>query len=190
VNDRREADREALKAILRKNSLKFGEFTLSSGQKSDYYIDARLTTLDPGGARRIGRILYARIRELGLDPHAIGGLTMGADPIALAVALESEASGAPIQAIVVRKATKGHGTKRRVEGNFRPGDRVVVVEDVGSTGASALEAIRAVREAGGEVLFVFVLVDRMMGAIAAIEAVGASVEALFRIDEFLGERSA
>jgi orotate phosphoribosyltransferase len=181
-------DREVLKAVLRKNSLEFGEFVLSSGQKSDYYIDARRTTLDPEGARRIGRILHRRIRELGLEPDAIGGLTMGADPIAFAVAAESLGSGAPIQAIVVRKAAKGHGTKRRIEGNFRPGDRVVVVEDVGSTGASALSAIRAVREAGGEVVHVFVLVDRMMGAMEAIEAEDVTVEAVFRIDEFLADR--
>jgi orotate phosphoribosyltransferase len=185
TDESKNRDREILKGILLKNSLQFGDFTLSSGQKSHYYIDARLTTLDPKGARRIGRLLLHRIRELELDPDSIGGLTMGADPIAIAVALESEESDNPLQAIVVRKATKQHGRKRRIEGNFSPGDRVVVVEDVGSTGASAISAIQAIREEGGEVVQVFVLVDRMMGAIEAIEAEGTPVEAVFRIEEFL-----
>ncbi len=173
-------DREALKAIILKNSVKFGDFTLSSGRKSDYYIDARLTTLDPAGAILIGRLIHDRIRELDLRPDSIGGMTMGADPISMAVALRSLEKGEPIQAIVVRKSQKGHGTKRRIEGNFKPEDRVVVVEDVGSTGASALEAIDVIRAEGGEVVQVFLIVDRMMGALDRLRAEGLSAEALFR----------
>ena len=181
----RQCDREALKAILLKNSVKFGDFTLSSGQKSNYYIDARLTTLDPRGAHLIGRLLFDRIMALGLKPDVIGGMTMGADPISLAVAMRSLETGESIQSIVVRKSLKGHGTKRRIEGNFKPGDRAVVVEDVGSTGGSALEAIKTIREEGGEVIYAFLIVDRMMGAVEKLEEAGFPVEAIFRIDELL-----
>ncbi len=178
-------EKEALKAILLKNSVKFGSFVLKSGKKSDYYIDARLTTLDPEGARRIGRLLFDRIQSLELRPDVIGGMTMGADPIALATAIRSLEVGEPIQSIVVRKAQKDHGRKRRIEGNFKPGDRVVVVEDVGSTGGSVIEAIQAIQEEGGEIVHVFLLVDRKMGAIDAIREKGLRVETLFEIDELL-----
>jgi orotate phosphoribosyltransferase len=178
-------ERDALKAILLKNSVKFGEFILKSGKKSNYYIDARLTTLDPEGARHIGKLLFDRIHALELKPDVIGGMTMGADPMALATAIRSLEAGEPIQSIVVRKAQKDHGRKRRIEGNFKPGDRVVVVEDVGSTGGSVIEAIRVIREEGGEIVHVFLLVDRKMGAIDAIRAEGLSVEILFEIDELL-----
>jgi len=180
--------REALKAILLKNSIKFGDFILSSGKKSNYYIDARLTTLDPAGAHQIGSLIFDRIKALGLKPDAIGGLTMGADPISVAVAMKSEDAGEPIQAIVVRKQVKSHGRKRRIEGNFNPGDNIVVVEDVGSTGSSALEAVNAIREEGGVVIHVFIIVDRMMGAMDTMENAGVSAEAIFRIDELLGHQ--
>lgn len=179
------AERDALKAILLKNSVKFGDFILKSGKKSNYYIDARLTTLDPEGARHIGRLLFDRIQSLELKPDVVGGMTMGADPMALATAIRSQEAGDPIQSIVVRKAQKEHGRKRRIEGNFKPGDRVVVVEDVGSTGGSVIEAIRVIQEEGGEIVHVFLLVDRKMGAIEAIRELGLNVEPLFEIDELL-----
>ncbi len=189
MSDLKYADaREALKSIILKNSIKFGDFILASGRKSSYYIDARLTTLDPAGAHLIGSLIFSRIKALGLEPDAIGGLTMGADPIALAVAMKSEEAGEPIQAIVVRKEVKGHGRKRRIEGNFKPGDDIVVVEDVGSTGSSAVEAVKAIREEGGVVIHVFIVVDRMMGAMEALENAGVSAEAIFRIDELLGRK--
>jgi orotate phosphoribosyltransferase len=179
--------RETLKALLLKNSIKFGDFTLTSGQQSNYYIDARLTTLDPHGASLIGKIIFDRIRSLDLKPDVIGGMTMGADPISMAVSMRSFEAGDPIQAIVVRKSQKGHGTKRRIEGNFRPGDRVVVVEDVGSSGGSVLEAVKTIQEEGGEVVFLFLIVDRMMGAMEKLKEAGLSVESVFRIDELLEE---
>ena len=182
-----QAEREALKAILLKNSVKFGEFVLKSGKKSNYYIDARLTTLDPEGALLIGRLLFDRIQALELRPDVIGGMTMGADPMALATAIRSQEAGDPIQSIVVRKAQKEHGRKRRIEGNFEPGDRVVVVEDVGSTGGSVIEAIRVIQEEGGEIVHVFLLVDRNMGALDAIREMGLPVEPVFEIDELLGK---
>lgn len=185
MDDRWNRDRQALKELLLKNSVKFGDFTLSSGKKSNYYIDARLTTLDPAGAHLIGRLLYGKIRALGLRPDAIGGLTMGADPIAVAVAMVSQEAGDPIQSIVVRKAAKEHGRMRRIEGNFEPGNRVVVVEDVGSTGTSVLEAVKAIREEGGEVVHAYILVDRLMGTMERMQEAGVPCEALFRIDELL-----
>jgi orotate phosphoribosyltransferase len=181
-------NREALKAILLKNSIKFGDFILASGKKSSYYIDARLTTLDPAGAHLVGSLIFDRIKALGLKPDAIGGLTMGADPISLAVAMKSEEAGEPIQAIVVRKQAKSHGRKRRIEGNFKPGDNIIVVEDVGSTGSSVLEAVNTIIEEGGVVIHVFIIVDRMMGALDTMENAGISVEAIFQIDELLGHQ--
>ncbi len=178
-------DRETLKDLLLKNSIIFGDFTLTSGQKSNYYIDARLTTLDPCGATLIGRIIFDRIRSLDLRPDVIGGMTMGADPISMAVSMRSFEAGEPIQAIVVRKSQKGHGAKRRIEGNFKPGDRVVVVEDVVSTGGSALEAVKTIREEGGEVVYLFLIVDRMMGGMEKLKEEGLPVESIYRIDELL-----
>ncbi len=185
MNYNGQGDRERLRAILAGNSIKFGDFTLSSGLKSHYYIDARLTTLDPEGAHLIGRVIFDRIRALGLRPDVIGGMTMGADPIALAVAMKSSEAGAPIQAIVVRKGAKAHGRMRRIEGNFEPGARAVVVEDVGSTGSSAMEAVKAIREVGGEVVYVFILVDRRMGALERVRESGLPVEAIFTTDELI-----
>ncbi|SHF81245.1 orotate phosphoribosyltransferase [Desulfacinum infernum DSM 9756] len=133
-------------------------FRLASGASSHFYFNCKRVTLDPEGQVLIGNLIFERIRDL--DVQGIGGLTLGADPIANAVAYTSWLQGRPIQAFVVRKAQKDHGIAARVEGNLRPGDRVVVVDDVITTGGSTLQAIAACREAGLKVVRVVVLVDR------------------------------
>ncbi len=168
-------DAAALAALLRERSVTFGDFVLASGQRSRYYIDARKTTMSAAGQRLIGRLGLEAIRRAGWTPAAVGGLTMGADPVAYAIARASADAPPEIQAFSVRKTAKEHGTRRRLEGNFAAGDRVVVVEDVITTGGSALQAVEAVREAGGEVLGILAVVDREEGGRARLEGAGLYV---------------
>jgi orotate phosphoribosyltransferase len=171
-------DLAALITLLKNRSVRFGDFTLASGAKSSWYIDCRLTTMSAPGQILIGPLGLDVIHEAGWRPDAIGGLTMGADPVAYAVAAASMRAGAPIDAFSVRKEAKKHGTGRRIEGNFKTGNRVVVIEDVITSGGSALTAIDAIREEGGEVLGLLALVDRAAGGREKIEATGVSVRAL------------
>jgi len=173
----------ALLKLLHDRSIRHGDFTLASGARSTYYIDARPTTMSAEGLHLIGRLGLAAIRDRGWVPAAVGGLTMGADPVAYAVALASRGSAPAIDAFSVRKEAKGHGTKRRVEGNFRPGDAVVVVEDVITSGGSALQAIAAVQEEGGRVVGVLAVVDREQGGRAVLEERGHPVAALTTVTE-------
>lgn len=161
---------DRLERLLLERSVQRGEFTLASGLKSSYYIDCRPTTMSAEGLALIGALGLEAIRQAGWRPDAIGGLTMGADPVAYAVAAASWSSPPPIDAFSVRKESKGHGTKRQVEGNFRAGARVVVVEDVITTGGSALQAITALREAGANIVGVLAVVDREQGGREKIEA--------------------
>ncbi len=156
-------DRESLVALLRERSVRFGSFRLASGKESPYYIDARKTTMSALGLALAGRVGLATIRTEGWAPVSVGGLTMGADPFACAIARASVEHPPLINAFTVRKSAKQHGTGRRIEGSFEPGTPVVVLEDVITTGASALEAIDAVRGEGGQVLGVMALVDRSEG---------------------------
>lgn len=176
-------DHAALLRLLHARSVRHGDFTLASGARSSYYIDARPTTMSAEGLDLIGRLGLAAIRAQGWAPRGVGGLTMGADPVAYAVARASHADVPAIDAFSVRKEAKGHGTKRRVEGNFRPGDAVVVVEDVITSGGSALQAIAAVEEEGGRVLGVLAVVDREQGGRAALEARGHAVVALATVTD-------
>ncbi|HEX9893393.1 MAG TPA: orotate phosphoribosyltransferase [Gemmatimonadales bacterium] len=169
---------DALIRLLRARSVRTGNFVLASGRQSSYYIDARLTTMSAEGIHLIGQAGLAAIRQAGWEPAAVGGLTMGADPVAYAIAAASRESPPIIDAFSVRKDPKAHGTKRRVEGNFGRGLSVVVTEDVITTGGSALQAIEAIREEGGVVLGVLAVVDREEGGSAAIEEVGVSVVSL------------
>ena len=168
-------DREALESLLRERSISYGDFVLASGARSSYYIDARKTTMSAEGLRLIGQVGLALIRDAGWRPAAVGGLTLGADPIAYAIARASTDSPPVIDAFTVRKAAKEHGLQRRVEGNFEPGSEVVVVEDVITSGTSALEAIDAIQAAGGRVVGVLGVVDREQGGRAAIESAGLEV---------------
>jgi orotate phosphoribosyltransferase len=142
--------------MLAQKSFRLGEFQLSSGSTSDYYIDCRVTTLDARGAQLVGEVFLAEIREQGWEADAIGGLTMGADPIVVAVAVTS----GTMHGFLVRKAEKEHGTGQRIEGFREKGARVVIVDDVCTTGASTVQAIEAAREYGFEVVGVMCLVER------------------------------
>jgi orotate phosphoribosyltransferase len=188
-----EADRQALLAKLKQKSVSFGDFLLSSGGRSSFYIDCRLTTLDPEGAVLVGRVLNAMIQreiaESGAPVKAVGGLTMGADPVALAIGMASftEASPQLLQVFSVRKAPKGHGQTKLIEGNFNPGESVVVLDDVVTRGDSTLRAIESIEQAGGKVAFVAVLVDREEGGGDKIRALGHKVLAAFRRVELTGD---
>jgi len=172
------SDRTALERLLMQRSLRHGDFVLASGKRSTYYIDARLTTMSAEGLTLVGRLGLAAIRHAGWAPAAVGGLTMGADPVAYAIARASADDPPAIDAFSVRKAAKEHGTGRRIEGNFTAEAPVVVVEDVITSGASALHAIEAVLAAGGTVAGVLAVVDREEGGKAMIEAGGYQVVAL------------
>ncbi len=171
-------DAERLAVLLRERSVTFGDFILSSGQRSTFYIDARKTTMSAEGLALIGRLGLSAVRAANWAPVAVGGLTLGADPVAYAIARASVDSPPQLQAFSVRKATKEHGTRRLVEGNFSAGDRVVVIEDVVTSGGSARQAIEAIRAAGGVVLGVLAVVDREQGGRQAIEMDGIDVVAL------------
>ena len=176
-----------LVALLRERSLEFGDFRLASGKRSSFYVDARRTTMSAHGLALVGQVALATVRTAGWQPDAVGGLTLGADPVAYAIARASVDSPPIIDAFTVRKSPKAHGTLRLVEGCFAPGHRVVVVEDVITTGASACRAIDAVRDAGATVLGVVAVVDREQGGRAAIEAHDARVRALVTLQD-LGVR--
>src|ERR1700685_2336762 len=148
--------RQALLHLLAHKSFRLGDFTLSSGAKSDYYIDCRTTTLDAKGAKLTGEVFAAEIRKRGWKAQAIGGLTRGADPIVVAVSVVS----GELNGFLVRKAEKAHGTRQRIEGFRQKGARVVIVDDVCTTGASTVQAIEAAREFGFEIVGVMCLVER------------------------------
>ena len=148
--------RQELLEMLAHKSFRLGEFQLSSGSTSDYYIDCRTTTLDARGAQLVGEVFLAQIREQGWEADAIGGLTMGADPIVVAVAVTS----GTMHGFLVRKAEKQHGTGQRIEGFREKGAQVVIVDDVCTTGSSTVQAIEAAREYGFEVIGVMCLVER------------------------------
>jgi len=152
--------RAKLLKMLAEKSFRLGNFKLSSGGTSDYYIDCRLTTLDAAGAVATGEAVVEEIRERGWKADAIGGLTMGADPIVVATSVISSQQGAPINGFLVRKAEKTHGTGQRIEGFREKGAQVVIVDDVCTTGASTIQAIQAAREYGFEVTGVLCLVER------------------------------
>jgi orotate phosphoribosyltransferase len=177
---------DRLLSILAERSARRGQFTLASGRQSTLYIDARLTTMSPDGLALIGPLALAALRDSGWSIDAVGGLTLGADPISYAIAYASAASRAPLRAFTVRKEAKAHGTGRMVEGPFREGDHVAVIEDVITTGGSALRAVEAIRAAGGSVSGVLALVDREEGGREALENAGLSVISLARASEIVG----
>lgn len=176
-----------LRDLLRERSVIRGDFTLASGQRSTFYIDARRTTMSGEGLAVIGALGLARLTTRRWVPDLVGGMTLGADPISYAMAAAARAAGQALDAFTVRKLAKAHGTGKRIEGCFRPGAAVVVVEDVITTGQSAAEAIAAVTAEGGRVLGVLAVVDREQGGRAALEAAGHAVEVLVTATE-LGVR--
>jgi orotate phosphoribosyltransferase len=170
--------------LLATRSARRGQFTLASGRQSTLYIDARLTTMSPEGLVVIGALGLATIRK-SWKVDSVGGLTLGADPISYAISYASAATNQPLRAFTVRKEAKSHGTGKLIEGPFKAGDRTVVIEDVITTGGSALKAVAAVQEAGGTVVGVLALVDREEGGREAIEAAGVSVVSLVTARELL-----
>ena len=179
-------DRERLRRMIAERSLKVSEepvFKLSSGKLSRYYVDLKQVTFDPEGAYLVGRVMFDLVREFG--PDGVGGLTLGADPIAYAVAFVSLQEGEPVKPFVVRKEPKGHGMGRQIEGLLKEGDRVAVLEDVVTTGGSSLKAVRACREAGLEVIGVFAVVDREEGGKENIEGEGVIFRSVFRISDLM-----
>ncbi len=172
-------ERDQLHALLLERSVRFGDFILASGKRSSYYIDARLTTMSGQGQVLLGRVGLQLLDDQGWNAESLGGLTLGADPIAYAIAHAATLQGRPLDAFTVRKEAKAHGAGRLIEGGFEPGQRVVVVEDVITTGESALRALRAVREAGGDILGVLAVVDRQEGGREKIESVQIGVASIF-----------
>lgn len=177
--------RRSLNQLIRKLSYREGDFTLASGQKSTFYIDLKATTLHPEGAWHIGELAteILKLETPGVD--AVGGLTLGADPIATAVSLSARTRGLVWPAFIVRKEPKGHGTGRYIEGteNLKPGARVVVLEDVVTTGGSSIKAIERLREAGYDPAITLTIVDRLQGGREAIEKLGSKFIALSTIED-------
>ena len=181
------ANLDALLTLLAHRSARRGQFTLASGRESTFYIDARLTTMSPDGLALIGPLALEVLQgeASAWEVDAVGGLTLGADPISYAIAYASAATPKPLRAFTVRKEAKAHGTGKLVEGPFREGDRVAVIEDVITTGGSALRAVQAIRAAGGDVRGVLALVDREEGGREALHAAGLAVIALTCASEIL-----
>lgn len=177
--------RDDLITLLATRSAKRGTFTLASGRQSSLYIDARVTTMSPEGLSLIGPLGLDAIREAGWVVDSVGGLTLGADPIACAISYASASTPNPLRAFTVRKEAKTHGTGKLIEGPFRPGDRVAVIEDTITTGGSARRAIDAVRDAGGTVAGVLALVDREEGGREALEGLGLVVVSLVRASDIV-----
>jgi len=166
--------REQLLNLLATISFRLGDFTLSSGARSDYYIDCRTTTLHAQGAALTGRVFLDLVRQQGWQADAVGGLTMGADPIVVATSVISSQAGSPIHGFLVRKSEKAHGMGRRVEGFQEKGARVVIVDDVCTTGSSTIQAIEAAREFGFNIVGVACLVERLeAGGRPAVEKAAA-----------------
>ncbi len=180
------ASRERLLALLTERSFKKQKVVLSSGKESDFYIDCKKTALLAEGHYLVGHLFFAAIRAQAPLAIGVGGLTMGADPLASAVALVSHQEGHPLHAFYVRKEPKGHGTGQWIEGlaAFEPGAKVAIIEDVVTTGASTIKAIERARAEGLEPVGVFALVDRDEGGKAEVEKTGVKVHALFSRKDF------
>lgn len=176
-----ESERRALVDLIAAEAVFHGDFTLSSGKKATYYVDMRKLTLDHRAAPAIGRLVLDAVRDLNVD--AVGGLTLGADPIANAVMHASVAAGTPVDAFVVRKEPKDHGRGRQIEGAEVTGKRVVIVEDTSTTGGSPLKAAEVAAAAGAEIVAVVTVVDRKTGAQAAVEAAGYEWRSIIDLDD-------
>ena len=177
--------RDQLKHLLLERSVRFSNFTLSSGGSSTYYIDARRTTMSAEGQVLVGRVGYEIVSQSGLEPTHLGGLTMGADPISYAIAHRSHLEGHPLDGFSVRKEAKHHGTGNRVEGGLDPSSRCLVIEDTLTTGKSTLSAVEALREHGVTVVGVLALVDRSDNAEELFREIGLPLLSFFPVKELL-----
>jgi orotate phosphoribosyltransferase len=172
-------DRDALLGLIKDRAVVHGKVVLSSGREADYYVDLRRVTLDGEAAPLVGRVMLEATS--GLDYDAVGGLTLGADPVAAAMLHAAAAAGRRLDAFVVRKAEKQHGLQRRIEGPDVAGRRVLAVEDTSTTGGSVMTAVEALREAGAEVVGVAVIVER--GARPKIEAEGLIYVTAYELED-------
>jgi orotate phosphoribosyltransferase len=176
-------DRASLQSLILEKALKFGSFTLASGRKATYYLDGKQVTLDPHGARLVGEGILDLLAQDRL-PAAVGGMSIGADPITAAVVVMSSIRGMPVRGFMIRKEPKGHGTNQYVEGPVRPGEEVAIVEDVVTTGGSSLAAIERAEAFGLKVLRVIGIIDRMEGGAQAFAQRGYPFVSLFTIRDF------
>jgi orotate phosphoribosyltransferase len=175
--------RERLFDLIKDRSFRRGDFTLASGKKSAYYFDSKSTMLHPEGASLLAELILDELRDVKAD--CVGGFEMGAVPLIAPVAMKSVEAGRPLHGFFVRKAPKDHGTKQRVEGLDMSGKTAVILEDVTTTGGSAMQAIEEVRAAGGTVALVLSILDRGEGAAELYAGAGVPFKSLFRADEFL-----
>lgn len=174
-------DRTALIELFRERALKFGDFTLVSGQKSTYYLDGKQISLHAEGLRLVSEGLFELLADVEYD--AIGGMSIGADPIIGGFLVVAAERGREVTGVMVRKEAKGHGTQRYIEGPLQPGQRVVVIDDVVTTGGSALQAVERIRDFGAEVVQVVGIVDRMQGGAENFAEHGFSLRSLFTIED-------
>ena len=181
--------RTALLAILRRESVRFGEFQLAHGGTSNVYVDARLTVLRSDAAALVGRVLLDTMDRRGFRASAVGGMAAGAIPLTTAVVMEAHAAGRRLAGFFVRKEAKDHGRGRRIEGVERPHGAAVILEDTATTGKSTLAAVEAAREAGFEVVGAVALVDRGMGAGPLLGGAGVPYAAAFDLDDLTGTPS-
>ncbi len=175
--------KKRLLEILKKKSVSYGNFTLSSGKKSYYYVDSKLSTYDPEGIILAGQIMYEMVKNS--DVTAIGGLTMGADPLVISSIMAGYTDDRMIKGFSVRKEAKSHGKKKLIEGNLDISDKVVVIDDVITTGSSTMKAIEAVEEFGAKIITIISLVDRQEGGKEKIGERGYFVNSIFTIDELI-----
>lgn len=175
-------DRSSLQSLIAEHALKFGEFTLASGKKATYYLDCRQVTLGSKSLPLIGEGMLELIE--GNLPDLVGGMAIGADPITAAILTVAGGRGIDLRGIMVRKEPKGHGTKKFVEGPYREGDRVVIVEDVVTTGGSSLKAIEHCEAVGLKVERVLAIVDRLEGGREAFADRGYELSSLFTVEDF------
>lgn len=181
-------DRAALIELFRERALKFGEFTLASGKKASYYLDGKQITLHSEGLRLVSEglleLLWSLEQEMGIDCDGFGGMSIGADPIVGGVLTVAAIRGRKLDGFLVRKEAKGHGTGRFIEGPIQPGMKVVVVDDVVTTGGSSIQAIERVEEFGCKVVGVVAIIDRMEGGATNFAARGLTMKSLLTIEDF------
>ena len=177
-------DRDALLELIRREALQRGDFTLASGKQASYYLDCRQVTLHPQGANLIGEGMLELIEQSASLPHAVGGMAIGADPITAAIVTLAGQRSLPLKGFMVRKEAKGHGTGKQVEGPVEPGQRVVIVEDVITSGGSALKAVDAAEAFGLKVDSVLAIIDRLAGGAAAFQRRGLTLTTLTTIRDF------
>jgi orotate phosphoribosyltransferase len=172
----------ALVSLVRDRALKFGDFTLASGKKAKYYLDGKQVTLDAKGLRLLSEGLLDLLADVPFD--AVGGMSIGADPIVAGVLTVAAERGRDLQGFLVRKEPKGHGTQRYIEGPVQPGARVAIVEDVVTTGGSSIQAVERVKEFGATPVVVATIIDRLEGGRANFDKIGVELRSLLTIRDF------